>query len=408
MKTMDVFLARQPIFNSKKCVVAYEILYRQGVKNVYHEDYDGDLATTTVVSDALVNFGIEGLTNDKKAFINFTKNLIMENLPLLIPPESLTIEILETVDVDRKFAEKIKYLKGKGYTIALDDFIDDEKFDVIMPYVDIIKVDFLVLGYEGRKIVADKYKIKGIRLLAEKVETYKDFEEAVSLGYELFQGFFFEKPVVCRSKGINVATFNYMEILKETVNEEPSFEKLSTIVKSDMSLTYKLLRLINSPAFYRSSEITSINHALTMLGLNEIRKWVTLIMLRDVSSEKPEEIIKVSLIRAIFSEQVSPYFGLEKREMESFLLGLFSLIDTIMERPLFEVLEQLPLKEDVKSALMGVKNPFHDLIKLLKYYEKGNWDMIIEMTTQHSVDYSVINQLYLDSVIMASKMMNEA
>ena len=407
MKTMDVFLARQPIFNIKKQVIAYEILYRQGVKNIYDEAYDGDVATTTVVSDALVNFGIEGLTNGKKAFINFTKNLLMENLPLLIPEKSLTIEILETVDVDEKFVEKIQFLKSKGYTIALDDFVDDEKFDKIMPYVDIIKVDFLVLKSEGRKIVADKYKVRGIKLLAEKVETYKDFEEAVSLGYSFFQGFFFEKPVVCKSKGINVATFNYMEILKETVNDEPSFDKLSTIVKSDMSLTYKLLRLINSPAFYRSSEITSINHALTMLGLNEIRKWVTLIMLRDVSSEKPDEIIKVSLIRAIFSEQVSPYFGLEKREMESFLLGLFSLIDTIMEKPLFEVLEQLPLKDDVKGALMGVKNHFHDLLRLLKYYEKGNWDMIIEITSRHQVEYSVINQLYLESVIMASKMMNE-
>ncbi|MBF4695009.1 EAL and HDOD domain-containing protein [Fusibacter ferrireducens] len=407
MKTMDVFLARQPIFNIKKQVVAYEILYRQGVKNIYEGDYDGDLATTTVVSDALVNFGIDGLTNGKKAFINFTKNLLMENLPLMITPESLTVEILETVEVDQKFVDKIRYLKGKGYTIALDDFVDNEKFEAIMPYVDIIKVDFLVLGYEGRKIVADKYSNKGVKLLAEKVESYRDFEEAVKLGYVLFQGFFFEKPVVCKSKGINVATFNYMEILKETVNDEPSFEKLSTIVKSDMSLTYKLLRLINSPAFYRSSEITSINHALTMLGLNEIRKWVTLIMLRDVSSEKPDEIIKVSLIRAIFSERVSPYFGLKERDMESFLLGLFSLIDTIMEKPLFEVLEQLPLKEDVKGALLGLKNPFHDLLRLLKYYEKGNWDMIIDITAQYDVDYGMINQLYLDAVILTSKMMNE-
>lgn len=407
MKTMDVFLARQPIFNVKKRVVAYEILYRQGVKNIYEEDFDGDLATTTVVSDALVNFGMEGLTGGKKAFINFTKNLLMEDLPLLISPDALTIEILETVEVDDRFVEKIKNLKEKGYTIALDDFVDNEKFDAILPYVDIVKVDFLVLGFEGRKIVADKYKSKGIKLLAEKVETYRDFEEAVSFGYELFQGFFFEKPIICRSKGINVSTFNYMEILKETVNDEPSFDKLSEIVKSDMSLAYKLLRLINSPAFYSNSEITSINHALTMLGLNEIRKWVTLIMLRDISSEKPEEIIKVSLIRAIFSEQVSRHFGLEHRETEAFLLGLFSLIDTIMEKPLFEVLEQLPLKEDVKSALMGVKNPFHDLLRLLKYYEKGNWDMIIDITEDHQVDYSVINQLYLDAVITASKMMNE-
>lgn len=407
MKTMDVFLARQPIFNVQKKVVAYEILYRQGVKNIYNEELDGDVATTSVVSDALVNFGLNGLTNGKMAFINFTKNLLMEDLPLMIPSAELTIEILETVEVDSRFVEKIAYLKGKGYTIALDDFVDNEKFNDILPYVDIIKVDFLVLGYEGRKLVADKYKRLGIRLLAEKVESNRDFEEAVNCGYELFQGFFFEKPVVCKSKGINVSTYNYMEILKETVDDEPSFDKLSKIVKSDLSLTYKLLRLINSPAFYTNSQITSVNHALTLLGLNEIRKWVTLIMLRDVSSDKPDEIIKVSLIRAIFAEHIAAHFGLKNRETEAFLLGLFSLIDTIMEKPLFEVLEQLPLKDDVKSGLLGMKNSFHDLLRLLKYYEKGNWDMIIEVAESRQVDYKILNQMYLDAVVDANKLICE-
>ncbi len=408
MKMMDVFLARQPIFNINKRVVAYEILYRQGMKNVYDESCDGDTATTTVVSDALINFGIEGLTQGRKAFINFTKNLLLEDLPLMIPPENLVIELLETVEVDERLEEKIKLFKSRGYVIALDDFVDSDRFDQIISFVDIVKVDFLVLGTEERKHVAEKYRAKGIRLLAEKVETHRDFEEAVNFGYELFQGFFFEKPVVCRSKGINVSTYNYMEILKETVTEEPSFERLSRIVKNDMSLTYKLLRLINSPAFYTNSEITSINHALTLLGLNEIRKWVTLIMLRDVSSDKPDEIIKVSLIRALFAEQASKYFGLADRDTEAFLLGLFSLIDAIVERSLFEILEQLPLKDDMKSALMGVRNPFHDLLKLLKYYEKGNWDMIIDLSSDYGVEYAVVNQLYLDSVLLASKMMNEA
>jgi EAL and modified HD-GYP domain-containing signal transduction protein len=404
---MDVFLARQPIFNRNRHVVAYEILYRSGAKNTYDIDMDGDKATTSVVIDALINFGIKKLTGGKMAYINFTGRLLYDDLHTLFETDILAIEILETQEVDDAFIEKCKEMKARGYVIALDDFIGGNKFDRIMPYVDVIKVDFLALESFERKEIADKYAPFGIKLLAEKVESQEDFDEAKRYGYHLFQGYFFEKPVMCKTKSINVSTYRYMEILKETTGEVPDFNRLAEIIKKDFSLTYKLLRLINSPAFYTVNEITSVNHALTLLGINEIKKWTTLIMLRDISSDKPDELIRVSLVRAIFAEKLAKKFMLSGRETEAFLLGLFSLIDTILEKPLFDIVEPLPLKEDLKGALMGDHNRFHTILQFLQYYEMGNWDMILNTATLKDLDHKLLTDHYLESIDEANKLFIE-
>lgn len=395
---MDIFVARQPIFNEKKQVVAYEILYRSGHKNVYDMNLDGDVATATVVTDTLINFGLNTLTGGKPAFINFTHRLLMEDLPTLFSPAQLTVEVLETVEVDDALVEKCKSLKENGYVIALDDYVGDPQYDRLMPYVDIIKVDFLILKSEGRKFVADRYKGQNKVLLAEKVESEKDFKEAVYFGYSLFQGFFFEKPVVCQTKSMAGSAFRYLDILKETIDENVAFNRITEIVKSDVSLTYKLLRMINSPAFDVVSEVTSVNHALALLGLKEIRKWATLIMLREMNTDKPNEIMRVSLARGIFAEKISRHLGIEDRHTEAFLIGLLSLVDAIMEMPLFDILEQLPLKSDLKEALLGASNPFHDILRLLAYYEKGNWDMVIKLCDEKGMAYELVNTLYLEAI----------
>lgn len=404
---MEVFLARQPIFDVHKKVIAYEILYRSSMKNTYDISINGDLATASVVIDALINFGMGQLTSGKKAFINFTRKLLLENLPTLFEAECLTIEILETLDVDDLLIEKCKEFKAKGYTIALDDFVGDERFDALIPYVDIIKVDFLVLKTAGRKYVAEKYLPLGVELLAEKVETKEDLDEAIALGYHYFQGYFFEKPIMCKTKSLDVTTYRYMEILNETMSKEPDFNKMSNIIKNDFSLTYKLLRLINSPAFFTVGQITSVNHAVSLLGINEIRKWATLIMLRDISVDKPDELVKVSLVRAIFAERLAEVFGIKERETEAFLLGLFSLIDTVMEKPLFDIIEPLPLNEDLKGAILGENNIFHEILKLLKYYESGDWNRVIGVIEHNKIEPSLVNAMYLSSVNEATKMFAE-
>jgi EAL and modified HD-GYP domain-containing signal transduction protein len=197
---------------------------------------------------------------------------------------------------------------------------------------------------------------------------------------------------------------NYLEILNETMNENADFGRMAEIIKRDFSLTYKLLRLINSPAFYTVQEITSVNQALTLLGLNEIRKWTTLIMLRDISAEKPDELVKVSLVRALFAEHLADLFGLKNRKTEAFLLGLFSLIDTIMDKPLFDIVEPLPLKSDVKAAMMGVGNPFHDILVVLRHYEVGDFDRVMRVTESRKISNSDVSDYYIKAVEEAARL----
>ncbi len=401
---MDIFLARQPIFNSRKQVVAYEILYRESEENAFNPSTDGDMATTSVISDAITHFGIEGLAGGRWACINFTRQLLLNDFALYLDPSQVIIEILETVELDDLLIEKIRHLSEKGYKIALDDFVESDRYNQVMPYVDIIKADFILLNDEGRRFVAEKYKKMKKLLLAEKVESHEDFDQAKALGYTFFQGYFFSKPIVFKEKGMTISTFNYMEILKEISQDEPEFDRIANIIKNDITLTYKLLRLINSPAFYTNSEITSVNHALTLLGLKEIKKWITLIMLRDLSSDKPDELIKLSISRAIFCENSSELFGIQSRKAESFLVGLFSRIDTILDKPLYDVIHQLPLKDDVKSGLIGGKNLFHDLLSVLKLYESGNWEGVIDYCRQKDLNYRKLNEVYIDAVMGANRL----
>ncbi|MBM7561366.1 EAL and HDOD domain-containing protein [Fusibacter tunisiensis] len=404
---MNIFVARQPIFNTRKQVVAYEILYRSNFKNVYDVNQDADVATVSVVTDALTSFGLDKLTGGKRAFINFTDTLIKEDLPKLFKPDELVIEILETATVDRTLVEKCRELSDAGYQIALDDFAGGHGFDAVMPYVKILKVDFMVLKTAGRKYMAEKYEASDVLLLAEKVETIEDYNEALELGYKLFQGFFFERPVVYQGKGLSISTYKYLEILKETVNEEADFMKLTDIIESDLSLTYKLLRLINSPAFYTINEIKSVQHALTLLGIQEIRKWTTLIMLREIGEAKPNEVIRISLVRAVFAEKLAKCLIIEDRKTEAFLMGLFSVIDTLMEKPLYDILEDLPLSEDIKGALLGGDNTFHLILKMLKYYEVANWDMVIQICDLLGLDYDYVNELYMKSISEATHRMEQ-
>jgi EAL and modified HD-GYP domain-containing signal transduction protein len=400
---MDIFLARQPIFDSDKHVVAYEILYRSGEhQNAFDGKLDGDVASATVVMDLLVDFGISNITNGKMAFINFTKNLLIQKVPELFKNDQLTVEILENIAVDQSLIDCCRELKDKGYIIALDDFTGDSQYDALLPYIDLIKVDFLILKSQGRKYVAQKYKPYGIKLLAEKVEDNIDFEEAIAYGYDFFQGFFFEKPIIVKEKTLNVTTFRAMEILKAASAGDMEFEHVSQLVEQDVSITYKLLRLVNSPAFYSNNKITSVRQALTLLGINEIKKWITLIMLREISADKPDEIVKKSLIRATFAERAASLFGITGRDEEAFILGLLSLIDTLMDKALFDILEELPLGDDLKSALLGPTNPFHELLRVLRYYEAGNWDGIIRLSGKYNIPYETLNELYFSSIIQAT------
>ena len=394
---MEIYVARQPIFNTRLQVVAYELLYRSGSENSSSFS-DGDCATSSVISNGLMSLGINELTEGKKSFINFTKNLILDKIPVLFSKDIIVVEILEDIVPNDEFIDACRDLKSRGYTIALDDFVLDYNYIELIEIADIIKIDFLSTTRKERRKIISLYRNLDVKFLAEKVESLEDFEEAKENGYSYFQGYFFSKPVIIPGKDITSQVGNYIEIMDELNSSSPEYNKISNIIERDVSLTYKLMRLINSPAFYTNSRITSISHALVLLGFSEIRKWITIIMMRDLGSGKTDEIVRLSLLRAKMCELTSVRLKMRARKNEMFLVGIFSMLDTLMNRSLFDVLSEIPLEIEIIRAILGYDNELREVFDLVLAYEKGQWGIVKRICSRKNIEISDLFTDYQKSI----------
>ena len=394
---MDTFIGRQPIFDTHQQVFGYELLFRSGLNNVFG-NADPDQATSKVISDSFFLLGMPTLTGGKRAFINITRDVLLNEYVYLIPRESVVVEILETVQPDSEVISACEKLKRAGYLLAVDDFIYDDQYKPLLDLVDFVKIDFLATKGEGRRSLVEKYASSQLRFLAEKVENPEEHKEALDLGYSYFQGYFFCKPTIISGKDIPAYKLHYLRILQVIHRPEIDFKSLEEIIKHEISLSFKLLRYINSAYFGMRNKITSIMQALALLGEREIKKWVSLIALANMGQDKPEELIIQALIRAKFCESLAPCIGFGPRSEDLFLMGMFSLIDTILSRPLSEILKEIPIADEIKEALLGEKGRLHDVYEFALVCEGGNWEKLPEKTSQLGITESRAYQLYLDAL----------
>jgi len=394
---MNVHIARQPIFDKDMNVFAYELLYRSG-EGINEPSKDGDHKTSEVVFNTLVTMGLDTMLSGSKAFINFTKETINSKLPEMFSNKILVVELLEDIVPDETFLDHCQTLKNGGYLLALDDFDATYVYEEVIKMVDIIKVDFMMTTREERRILVEKHKNSHVKFLAEKVESKEEFDEAKGMGYDYFQGFFFSKPILV--SGNDFKTFNntYAVILSELNKMEPSYDVLEEIIKRDFSITFKLLKLVNSAAFYSRNRITSIKHALTMLGFKELRKWFSLMMVRDAGEDQPNELIRMSLIRARLAESLLKSTVHKKRASEGFLLGLFSMIDVILDRKMVEVIDDLPLEPDIIAALYNEESTFLGILKMIQLYEHGEWELVRQHLEEYDLDFLAISTYYLEAI----------
>lgn len=399
---MDVYMARQPIYDAVKNLSAYELLYRADSENRFASEVDGNEATSILVSDAITIFGINNITNGNLAYINFTKKLIMDDFALLLSPDEVVIEILEDTIIDDEIIEKLSELKKRNYKIALDDYTGDSQFDSIMEYVDIIKVDFRAVDRQKMAEIAQVYKKQGKILLAEKIETEEDFLLAIQSGYELFQGYYFSKPKMLRGRSVKLDASGYATIIVELGKLDPDFTSLSQAIKVNPTLTYKLLQYVNTLKFAQKKTVSSIQMALVTMGLNEVRRWILLIMAREFSHGKQDELVKTSFIRGVFAEKLAQKAAdLSARSHEAFLLGVFSMMDAISGVGIQDLLQEIPLQEDVKSALYGEENSFRRLLRFVENYESANWDELVDDLEHYNVDRESVLRIYLECVVYA-------
>jgi c-di-GMP-related signal transduction protein len=362
-------------------------------------DYpDPTEATTRVIADSLLLLGIESLTRGKKAFINATRDILVKEYLTLLPQESFAIEILETVKPDAEVVVACERLKQAGYTLALDDFRIDALSAPLASIADIIKVDFLATDREERQALVHRFKPQGIHLLAEKVETCEAFQEAMESGYSYFQGYFFSKPAIFSGKDVPVFKFHLLQILAEINRGKLDFKQIAEIIKCEVSLTYKLLRYINSAFFSLRREVTSLLQALVLLGEHEVRKVISLIAVTSMAKDKPDELVVLSIIRAKFCESLAHRIGLSRRSQDLFLMGMFSLIDAIMDQPLAAILQNIPLADDAKAALLGEDNRLRRVYDYTLAYEKGDWPAVSAQASQLGISEADAPPLYLEAV----------
>lgn len=391
------FVARQPILNRDQKVVGYELLFRSGLENYFHCD-DPDRATSSVLIDSFLLFGLKMLTGGHRAYINFTHSLLSQHYATLLPKEQVVVEIVESVRPEPEILSACEEMKVAGYQLALDDFAPGDGREPLIPFADVIKVDFRAIPVEVRKSLVKTYSNRKTKMLAEKVETREEFREAAKLGYEYFQGYFFCRPEVVSGWDIPGYKLNYLCLLREVHKEDPDFLEVERIVKLESSLCYKLLRFLNSVAFYFKQEINSIRHALLLLGVNELRKWVSLVALAGLGSDKPEILVVNSIVRARFCENLAPALGLKNKALDLFLLGLLSLMDAILERPMKEILNEVPVSEDVRVALLQGNNTFGNICELMVAYERGEWQKAMQVAASLKVPEPALAEAHLDAV----------
>jgi c-di-GMP-related signal transduction protein len=402
---MNVFVARQPIFDKERKVVAYELLFRSGKSEGYDND-DGDQATTDVIVNSFLSIGIDVVTGGKKAFINFTGNLLKNKVAQLLPCEVLAVEILETVEPEEDIVKACKELKRKGYTLVLDDFVFDSRFQPLIELADIIKIDFLLTKERERNDIVRRFSATKIKFLAEKVETEIEFQEAVSAGYSLFQGYFFSKPVVITRSNIPASKLSYLKLLQEIKFSDMNTEHIEQIIKREISFSYRLLKYINSSAFGLRQEIRSIKQAISLLGQRELLKWVSLNALCCMDESKPPELIITALVRGYFLELLASRIGKKQIAPDVFLMGLFSLIDALLDCPLVVILDELPVGQEVKSALLGQDGLFRDIYQLAVSYERADWLAVALYAKKMGLPEQDLPELYLQALTWSREFSN--
>ncbi len=394
---MDTYVARQPIFDSRKKISGYELLFRDQTAN-YNPSIDGDVATSTVLSNSYFSIGMESLVGKKKSYINFTQSLLIRKFPLLLPKESTVIEILENVQPTPELIAACREMAQQGYTFALDDFTYSPELQPLIELARIIKFDFRLTTME--KIQEYLKKIQGhtnLVLLAEKIETHEEFKKACDMGFHLFQGFFFCKPELISGKEIPGSQLTLLQIMAEVNRPEFEIQKIETLIAPDVSLAYKLLRYINSAFFAKAQRISSIQQALVYMGEAEIRRFISLIAMSNLAKGKPGELIRAACVRGKFCELMGATTPHVVKQSELFTLGMFSLIDAILDQPMQKIMKELPLDDDIKSALIERKGRLIGYLLLTETYEKGQWSQMAKVAQVMHIAEEKLPELYLEA-----------
>jgi c-di-GMP-related signal transduction protein len=390
------FVARQPILDRYGRVKAYELLFRSGPVGAFSGD--GDRATRTMLDNAVI-FGLDALTTGLPAFVNCTMESLVDRLVDVLPPHLTVLEILETLEPTPKLIAACRDLKAAGYRIALDDFIWEPRFEPLVELADYIKVDFIQVDAAARQSLLKRLNGTSVTLLAEKVETQEEYKQACEEGFTLFQGYYFCRPLMLENRKVPANRLAHFQILELLLHHPLNLFKLSELVKQDFSLTYRFLRLINSPLYAVRQKIRSITAALVAVGDDAIRRIATLAITSELNANQPPEILRMAFVRARFCELAAETCALG--QAEQYLLGMFSMLPAMLRIPMADLAPALPLRQKLQEALMGATSLESSLLHWVECHERGDWATCDAIVHSHGLKTEEMAGWYAEAVMWA-------
>jgi EAL and modified HD-GYP domain-containing signal transduction protein len=396
-------IARQPILTKDRHVFGYELVCRP-LDVPSAPDMTPEFATAAIMTDAIQSTGLDRLTHGRPAFLRVPPAFLQRDLVRVLPPGRVVLEV-PAEGVDDATIAACRELRREGYQLAVDDFALTGRAAELLPLADFVKVDFLsTSSRDATAFIAAERNHKGAAMVANRVDAVEVFDEAVREGFTHFQGFFFERPSGRPGGTIPRGKIDYLRLLRALGDPALSVQQLEDLVKHDASLCYRILRTVNSAGFAQSREITSIRQALVLLGRDTIRRWASLWVLADLGADAHSELVVMATVRARFCELLAARSEGDDAAGEGFLLGMTSLLDVILQRGMSAVLEELPLSEALRSALLGYDNTWRQLLDCVVAYERGDWGACLPLASLARVDRRWLPSAYMDALHWAHEL----
>jgi EAL and modified HD-GYP domain-containing signal transduction protein len=378
-------------------VFGYELLFRSG--DVQYASFsDGNQATAQVLVNTFLEIGLDTLVGSKYAFVNLTRDFLLQDYSSVLPADRVVLEVVEDVLVDPDLIEAVRNLSRQSYTIALDDFIYQEHLRPLVELANIIKLDMLTMDRHTLQEHVTLLRHYGAKLLAEKVETQDDFAYCKALGFDYFQGYFFCRPDVVKGQRSHTNRLEILHLLAQLQNPETTFRALEEIISRDVSLSYKVLRAANAAFYTQSRKVASIQQALRLIGLKFIANMASLFLLANVD-DKPHELLIIAMQRAKMCEKLAEALQ-QGNSATFFTVGLFSVLDAFLDRPMQDLLAALPLSDDIVQALLNHEGVCGAILRCVLAYEQGDWEAVHDLgCTRH-----VLTNAYLESLAWSTRM----
>lgn len=395
-----LYSARQPILDRNAQVFGYELLFRSGPENRYSAT-DAEWASAVNIEQSATVFGLDQLVGDRRAFVNLSRGALLSEYHRLLPRERVVVELLEDIEPDEEVLAACRRVRGDGYLIALDDYAGLPESEPFLDIVHLVKSDLRrwPQALDARQV--QPLRSRGLKLVAEKVETHEEEQAALAAGYDLLQGYFYCKPQMIEVRDLPPSKLSVLRFLAETSRASTSIARIEELFRADVGLTVRLLRYLNSASFGWRHEVETIRHALELLGERPLRRWALMLGMMSLCEDRPHELLVTALSRGRFAQQIGTPSGLDDRDDELFLAGMLTLVDTMVGRPAREILDGLAVSDSVRDAVLDHTAPLGPVLDVVTAYERGDWGVLDEVRKRCPLTDRVLDEAYVDSLAWA-------